>query len=364
MTSSRILLFVLLLVVGDSLHRPAFACPLCATYPETTAIDAITGSDVVILARENPDQPFLFKPVRVLKGSAPVPKIDLLVDATTQRMLSLNPGDAVVLVYRPKPKRPPLARLGGAQQAEAEKEGWLWIGYGKAEFISLVEFAIVHQRDWEGPDGRAARLAYFAPLLDSTVQEVAHVAYTEVARLPYSLIRTAAGSVSRTKLMSRLHDTFYVEWQSLYILLLGMTGEHSDAEFVRQQMAINLRFGISRNLSAWTTALAEIDGSAAIKWLEYNYFKAPGRSQEELLEIMKGLSASGAGRPDLREPIAASYALALETYPELVGWISKDLYNWKNWGFKHSVASALEKKPAIDEGSITLANLYVMRATQ
>jgi hypothetical protein len=208
MSSSRVLLFFLLLVVGISLHRPAFACPLCAIYPKATAIDAITGSDIVILARENPDQPFLFKPVRILKGSAPVPKIDLLLDTQTQRMLSLNPGDAVVLVYRPKPKRPPLARLDGAQQAEAEKEGWLWIGYGKAEFISLVEFAITHQRDWEGPDGRAARLAYFAPLLDSTVQKVADVAYTEVARLPYSLIRTAAGSVSRTKIMSPCKTPF------------------------------------------------------------------------------------------------------------------------------------------------------------
>ncbi len=363
MSSSRVLLFVLLLVVGISLHRPAFACPLCATYQAVTDIDAITRSDVVILARENPDQPFFFKPVRILKGSAPVPKIDLLLDSQTRTMLSLNPDDAVVLVYQPKPKRPPLARMTGAQQAEAEKEGWLSIGYGTAEFISLVEVAIVHQRDWEGPDGQTARLAQFAPLLDSTDQKIADVAYAEVARLPYSLIRTAAGSVSRTKIMSRLQDPYYMEWQSLYILLLGMSGEHSDAEFVRQQMTDNLRFGISHNLSAWTTALAEIDGRAAIEWLEHNYFKAPGRSQAELLEIMKGLSASGEGRPDLREPIATSYALALETYPELVGWISKDLYNWKKWDFKRSVASALEKKPAIDEGSVTLANLY-MRTTQ
>jgi hypothetical protein len=164
--------------------------------------------------------------------------------------------------------------------------------------------------------------------------------------------------------MSRLQDPFYIEWQNLYILLLGMSGEYSDVEFVRQQMADNVRFGISQNLPAWTTALAEIDGRTAIKWLEYNYFKAPGRSQAELLGVMKGLSASGAGRPDLRGPIAASYARALETYPELVGWISKDLYNWKNWDFKHSVASALERNPAIDEGSVTLANLYLMRATQ
>jgi hypothetical protein len=264
MSSSRVLLFVLLLVVGISLHRPAFACPLCATYPEATAIDSITGSDVVILARENPDQPFLFKPVRILKGSGPVPKIDLLLDATTQRMLSLNPGDAVVLVYRPKPKQPPLARLAGAQQAEEEKEGWLSIGYGTAEFISLVEFAIVHQHDWEGPDGQATRLTHFAPLLGSTDRNIADVAYTEVVRLPYSLIRTAAGSVSRSKIMSRLQDPFYIEWQNLYILLLGMSGEHSDVEFVRQQMADNVRFGISQNLSAWTTALAEIDGRTEI----------------------------------------------------------------------------------------------------
>jgi hypothetical protein len=46
----------------------AEACMVCIPFPEDTATDQLLQADVVVLGRENPDQPFSYVAIEVLKG--------------------------------------------------------------------------------------------------------------------------------------------------------------------------------------------------------------------------------------------------------------------------------------------------------
>ena len=60
------------------LEGPLAACQICIPYPTKSAVDYLTEAKVVVLAREDPQRPFHYRPVRVLKGDPGTEEIDFL----------------------------------------------------------------------------------------------------------------------------------------------------------------------------------------------------------------------------------------------------------------------------------------------
>jgi ABC-type nickel/cobalt efflux system permease component RcnA len=103
----------------------------------------------------------------------------------------------------------------------------------------------------------------------------------------------------------------------------------ADKRYFRESFRNAERFGLTKNLAAWAAAAIELEGAEAVSFIEQRYFQQPDRTQEELLETVKALSMHGTeGRTELRDRIVASYEVLLETYPELSGYIAKDLVAW------------------------------------
>lgn len=320
----------------------AAACMVCIPFPEDTATDLLQGAEVVVLARENPDKPFSYLATEVLKGELEILEIDLFVDSATRRRLKSNPGQAVVL----------------ARGAAADS--WRSAGYASESYGGLVREILLRTPEWRDANMRAR---FFMPYLAAAEPAVRELAYLEVGRASYDTIREADPYVPADQIYRFLANTQYLEWQPLYILLLGIDASAEEAKTVRSAMASSAQFSQGLNLSAWATALIEVDGVAGIEWLERQYLGQPGRDRETVKEIVKALSVQGASRhTNLRRRIAESYAMLIETHPALAGWAARDLTAWKDWRYATALETLREKSMPLDAASTYAIDYYIGRA--
>jgi hypothetical protein len=157
-----------------------------------------------------------------------------------------------------------------------------------------------------------------------------------------------------------LADPQYLEWHALYILLLGVDAKADEKKAIRATMASRAQSNLTLNLSAWATALIEIDGEKAIDWLETVYLGAPDRDPDVVLEIVKALSVQGARkRSGLRRRIAESYGLLIQTHPSLAGWAARDLATWRDWRFAREIAAVRESRLMMDGATAYAIDYYI-----
>ena len=323
----------------------AGACMVCIPFPEDTATDRLLEAEVVVLARENPDKPFSFITIETLKGELENPAVDLFLNSNLRRRLAANPERSIVLSY------------------DAETGEWKNLGYTSSSYESLIREILQQSPAWGGLSTAEPRARFFLPYLANDDPAVRELAYLEVGQASYDLIREADGVVPDQLVYAFLADPLYLEWQSLYILLLGVDANPADADRVRRTMASLAKYDQSLNLSAWATAFIEIDGEAAIDWLESAYLARPARNPDNVLEIIKALSVQGA-RPlsGLRPRIAESYGVLIENHPSLAGWAARDLTAWQDWRLADSLAQLRESGSSMDGATAYAIDYYVGRA--
>jgi disulfide oxidoreductase YuzD len=320
----------------------AEACMVCIPFPEDTATDQLLQADVVVLGRENPDQPFSYVAIEVLKGKLDDPDIDQFVDSTTRRRLAFNPGESVVLTF------------GGATN------DWRSAGYATPAYKALAGEILARASTWKQWDQGENRATFFLPYLADADRFVRDLAYLEVGRASYNTIRRADPFVPAAQVHRFLADPQYLEWHALYILLLGVDAKADEKKAIRATMASRAQSNLTLNLSAWATALIEIDGEKAIDWLETVYLGAPDRDPDVVLEIVKALSVQGARkRSGLRRRIAESYGLLIQTHPSLAGWAARDLATWRDWRFAREIAAVRESRLMMDGATAYAIDYYI-----
>jgi hypothetical protein len=347
---SAIALWLLLAVAP-----PSLACIVCIPFPEGTAIDELLKADIIVFARENPDKPFSYIAIETLQGELENPAIDLFVNSRARRRLSIEPELTMVLVRKqnPRPSQPD------------ERDQWHALGYASDAFETIVRRTLRNSATWQSPGGEQARYEFFMRYLASPEREVRQLAYLEVGKAPYAVIRTADAFVKPASMQVFLNDPLYLEWRRLYILLLGVNASETEAELVRKTMHNLAHFNQGLNLSAWATAYIEIDGEQAIDWLETNYLGNPARAKDLVLETLKALSTqSTTPFSELRPRIAESYQLLIETHPKLAGWVARDLVTWQDWSFAEPLAELRNRETTLDGPSIFAIDYYLGRARQ
>ena len=326
-SQASILAVACLLLLAGGFSR---ACQICIPFPKNSAADHLIESEVVVLAREDPERPYYFVTVEVLKGSPGPEKIDLFLDTSTLRQLSLHPGHSVILV----------------KERGAGDSGWRRIGLMDEAFGPVVRETLQRAQAWK--DLPADRTAFFAKRLGDADPQVRTLAHLELARAPYAEIRKYGGVLSRETIHAFLAERRYVEWHPLYILLLAQSGHPEDAARIRQSMESAARFATTLNLSAWSTALVEIDQEKGIQFLEENYLSHSSRSAGELRAVIAALSVQGASSPaPLRDRIVNAYGLALENHPELAPDLVKDLLAWRRYDLSDQVAEVASFRPSV-----------------
>jgi hypothetical protein len=352
-TKRKLLYLAALAIVVLGLSNTARACVVCITAPEKTVVDQILDSEAVVLAREDPSKPFSFTPVTVLKGAADGTPIPFLVDSFTRKRLAAAPGDAVLFAR---------ARRDGAHPfalTRPEPE-WLRLAYADAEYRRLVEQILALEGSWQADDTGRARFSFFEALHDHADPAIRQLALSELARAPYRLIREIASRLTPAEVEGALRDLTMIPWAPVHILLSGRSADPKAHELVRETVRATARDGVQRNLAAWATALVEIDGVRGIDFLALKYTQAPGRSTEELREIVTAFAVHAKdGDASLRPIIISKLHDLVRTRPKLAPEIANHLVSLNDWSQADYLEQLLDSEMPWSPAEVFALNVYV-----
>jgi len=322
------------------------ACPVCFVTPTKTVADHLMESELVVLARENPERPFTYSVVTVLKGESPTGPFGLFVNSTTRRRLKLNPGEAVVLVRNGKDR------------------SWQSLGIANKQYQEVVKRILLFADRWSKEGAAHERHEFFLSLFGHKNRAIFELAYLELSRAPYGTIKQMAEFISRDDLRPLLERREYIQWRPLAILLLAQKADQRDRRFIETSFQSCQRFSLTTNLAAWTTAYIELNGTRAVEEIEATYLRDSERSHAEIRAVLTALSVHGrSGRVELCERIVKSYGVALQFHPKAAGSMTSDLIQWRQWKYKEVVAELLiNEKLTFQTSDVKVMRRYVAMA--
>jgi hypothetical protein len=320
---------------------PAVACLVCITVPQRTIADAVIEADTVVLAREDATRAFAYAPVAILKGGEAIAAIPFLVDSTTRRRLAADPDAAVLFAY------------DGAD--------WTRLGHAGAEARRMIEAILAAAPAWDRDPDHAGRFDFFAARHDHADPLVRELALAEISRAPYAQIRTMTPRLTRTQIVSVLRDPKWVDWAPIHILFLGLSDDPADHAFVRRAFDAAARG--DRQLAAWATALAEIEGPPAIDRLRGRYFEDPSRTPEEMRAIVTAFATlARGGDPTLRPGIDAAFRALASGPPALAAEAARQLAWAQDWSQAATFADLLASGEIEDPAAEFVIAIYLEAA--
>ena len=325
---------------------------ICVPLPKTTHADLLLEHDSVILAREKAGEPYSFYAVEVLQGRPGPQDIEVFIPSNTLRRLRTSSEDAVVLMRR---------------NADTE---WQYMAYADPEYQQFIRAILSNSGRWNGVRDRSGRIAFFAGYLTRDHRSIREQAYLEVGRAPYAAIKAIAGSVPREQIREFLTNWQLIKWHGLYILMLGQSRHAADRDLIYKQVQNAARFGFTINLAAWVTAFIEARPDTGIEEIEALYFKTGSRTRDELEEVLKGLSVLGSEAAMTADPgianrqrrIVESYAVLLDHYPMMAGWVARDLTSWQLRALVDRLSRIKKNAATLDPGSIFAVTYYLSAA--
>lgn len=337
---------LVLFTVVALLPTPIWACALCLGFPEKTASDHLLESHCVLLARNSLDNAFVYTPASVLKGAYDSSDIGLLVDSRTRRVLSNDPNRHVLLVQKTR---------GGP---------WQNLGIVNETYLAVVRRILALETRWTDRFGERDRWQFFLQLFDHSDPSIRQLAYLEIGRAPYSVIKQLGKRVPRDSYEFYLRDPKYLKWRSLAILLLAQSEKASDRQYIRDSFRSAHRFGLTSNLAALTAAAVEVDGNSAIDFVEQNYFRKNGKSLEEVRAVSNALSILGKQtKPVLQDQIVSAYRHLIHHYPVVAADIADDLQKWERFELADKMSLILEEQDSLKFEARQPIRQYIRAAT-
>lgn len=329
------------------------ACMICVPFPKVTHADLLLENESVILAREKAGEPYAFYSVEVLQGRLGPQDIEVFIPSNTLRRLRTSSEDAVVLMRR------------------TAKSEWQYMTYADPEYQQFIRAILSNSGSWNGARVKSRRIAFFAGYLTRDHRSIREQAYLEVGRAPYASIKTIAGSVPREQIREFLTNWQLINWHGLYIPMLGQSRHAADRDLITKQVQNAARFGLTINLAAWVTAFIEAHTDEGIEEIEALYFKTRSRTRDELEEVLKGLSVLGSEALMTADPVIAnrrrriieSYAVLLDHYPMMAGWVARDLTSWQLRALVDRLSRIQQIDVTLDPSS-NLAITYYLSAAE
>jgi hypothetical protein len=337
----------------------AAACPICFSGRVSAPGQKIDAADAVVLAT-----PFgvagPFQVTKPVKGS--LATAALIVDAIPAPSALVIPGKPMLLL-----------RNKLSQQ-------WTALGsIGEGEAVWLRQFAA------GGPaDGAAAkpawpktvdvtsdmtdaewieRLALVAPKLEGPEPLAAEIAYGELARAPYRVLRSLRGARAAADVAGWLADPALAGRQPAYTLLLGIVGGRAEAQAIEARIAELYQAHDAKNLAALIAADLELSGPARMAWVEETYFDDKARSLPEIEAVLLALSVQGSADATIpRARIVSAYRRFIHARPPMASFVVQDLSDWASFEAVGDLEAVLRSGAIKDPGSQFAVVSYLKRS--
>lgn len=323
----------------------AAACQICVPLPTETLADRLLESDTVVLAREDPRRPYHYAAVETLKGDPGITAIDVFMNTPARRQLAGRPTSAMLL-------------------ARHSKSGeWRTLGISDNDYERVARRILSFEDRWTpGETNNGERLHEFAPLLGDQDLRLHELAYLEIGRAPYKLIKSISVGVSLKRVRAMLGDPRYLEWRGLDVLLLGFSDVQKDRDRVVTEVQERQSRAITVNLDAWATAYIEIQGADAIDQIAEWYFRDATRTHDELRHIIRAFSVHASNESKFRAPVIAAYRDLIGAHPHAAPDITRDLMAWRAWDLAPELQRLEPRISEHDPLGAYVVKLYLQRA--
>jgi hypothetical protein len=314
------------------------ACLACIAMPSESLADKAAAAEVVALLRPDPDDPFRYVPVRLLKGDPVMSPVPFLVSRARAVELAADPGASVVATW-------------------TAAAGWAIHDMGTVALADTLSALLA--RDLSTPE---ARRDAFGPLVSHADPAISRMAMVELATLPYPVLRGIDVRMDRQKVAHMVADPLWTEWAPVAIILLGLSDDPADRAFVQRATTLMAQSGRTVHLAAWTTALIEGAGPAGIDQTIATYITSPTRTDVERQAAILAL-ASHAARPDatgsaLRETLAG---LAGD-HPGLAAALARTMTERQDWSLAADAVRWRDQAAATAPADAFLLTTYILAA--
>jgi hypothetical protein len=307
----------LLAAVLACVSAAAGACPLCLGAFEQTRAQRLVNTQQAVLAVPTADAG-RFRVIEVIKGERPssgaieggYPRSGPAPDAAAPKS-----GKPLLLVREdPFPTWVILGAIG------ADHSGWL------RKLAAAKRTGEISAEEWR------ARVGLAVPYLENPEPLVAEIAYGELAAAPYAAMRSAKPRLDGRAVRAWLAEPELAGRHRLYLLLLGIAGDASDAVALGQRLEAAWKSGDATNLASMLAADLELRGEARMNWVEERYLRDRARSTPEIKAVLLALSVHGnAGGVIPRGRVIQSYRVFMKGHPEIAGFVAEDLAAWQYW---------------------------------
>lgn len=301
----------------------ALACPVCAPTSTLTPAQVLINADRALLVRTDPAGALRIDTVIRGPGAAG----DRLEWSVPARQMPRRDGKPMLMV------RDGLSREWSAlAEIDGSHADLL------REITQLTRTSEMTAADWQ------ARVARFLPLLEHPEPLIAETAYGEVARSPYSAMRSQRARLDNKRLEQWVNDPALAGRRPLYVLLLGLAGGPAQAELIERQLTSSTRKSDLSDLPALVAADLELRGPTRLPWIEKHLLLDPKRPAAEVQAALVALSVHGADDTTIaRERIVETYLRFIAARPPLAGLVAQDLANWQVWEATPAYAALLER---------------------
>ncbi len=314
-----VLVSICLITVGSALLAPVVACPFCSAVSQTFA-EEIGSLDAAVLVKltmhgkadpnDEDDDGYTatprseFEVIEVLKGEAHV-----------------KVGERIKTHFFGKPHGGTFIVMG------TDCPDTIWTSP-----LALSEDGVAYIKKVVTLPADATRLQFFQNYLEDSDEMLARDAYDEFANAPYSDVIALKPHMDRESILGwiKATDTVPASRRRLYLTMLGVCGEKSDAKLLEGYMRSDDReakLGMDAMIACYLTLLGP-DGMETIKEL----FLA--NKDSEYADTYSAIMALRfhAGNTEVlpKEKILDGFHCLLER-PDLADLVIPDLARWEDW---------------------------------
>jgi hypothetical protein len=288
-------------------------------------------------------------------------------DGTRWRIIEVAKGHAVVgqVISEPVDGVDAAAKRTGRPQLLVRHEQWTrWSSVGTIGVAYagwLRQLAATGPRDSADVDWRA-RVALVSPHLEDADPLAALIAYGEIARAPYSALRSLKPRLDPATVARWLDDPKLAARRPAYTLLLGIAGGPSDAERLEQRLHAAWTSRDATNLGAMLAADLELRGPSRVAWIETMYLADRRRTMPEIAAALQALGEHGDENGAVpRVRVIQAFLVLIKERQAMAGFAAQHLAEWEYWDAVPEYAALLASNVLLDPASRGAIVTYLER---
>ncbi|MBX3582861.1 MAG: hypothetical protein KF810_13280 [Rhizobiaceae bacterium] len=321
------------------------ACAICFSSTVITPGQKLDAADDAVLAVRLPDGGG-FRVVEAVKGDVP------MNETITEATVSLDaPALATFL-----DAGSPVARVSPDDQGKPlllfrNRTSEAWVGFGAigAEYADWLRELAATKKDGDGAPVKLwpskvmgwsslteaewqARATIILPYLEADDPLAAEIAYGELIRTPYRVMRGLKPRLDAVQIRRWIDDPQQSSRIPVHTLLLGIAGDAYDAAEIEKRIDEALLHRDTGNLSAMLAADLELRGPSRLDWLQTTFFEDRQRTLPEIDAALLALSVQGQADGAVpREQVIEAYRAFIRTRKPMAGFVATELANWEAW---------------------------------